>query len=49
MLLSERIGQFFLDGDRLEYTEYGGCERLGSAAARSADAASDAALRSLIS
>ena len=23
-LVSERIGQFFIDGDRLEYTEYGG-------------------------
>lgn len=23
MLVSERIGQFFVDGDRLEYTEYG--------------------------
>jgi pimeloyl-ACP methyl ester carboxylesterase len=27
VLVSERIGQFFLDGDRLEYTEYGGGER----------------------
>ena len=27
MLVSERIGQFFLDGDRLEYTEYGGGDR----------------------
>ena len=27
MLVSERIGQFFIDGDRLEYTEYGGGER----------------------
>ena len=26
-LVSERIGQFFLDGDRLEYTEYGAGER----------------------
>ncbi|MGZ4495350.1 MAG: alpha/beta fold hydrolase [Nocardioides sp.] len=26
-LVSERIGQFFLDGDRLEYTEYGGGDR----------------------
>jgi pimeloyl-ACP methyl ester carboxylesterase len=27
MLVSERIGQFFVDGDRLEFTEYGGGER----------------------
>src|SRR6478735_3241869 len=27
MLVSERIGQFFIDGDRLEFTEYGGGER----------------------
>jgi len=27
MLVSERIGQMFLDGDRLEYTEYGGGDR----------------------
>jgi pimeloyl-ACP methyl ester carboxylesterase len=27
MLVSERIGQFFIDGDRLEYTEYGGGDR----------------------
>jgi pimeloyl-ACP methyl ester carboxylesterase len=26
-LVSERIGQFFLDGDRLEYTEYGAGDR----------------------
>jgi pimeloyl-ACP methyl ester carboxylesterase len=26
-LVSERIGQFFVDGDRLEYTEYGSGER----------------------
>lgn len=26
-LVSERIGQFFVDGDRLEYTEYGAGER----------------------
>src|SRR6476659_3449335 len=26
-LVSERIGQFFVDGDRLEYTEYGGGDR----------------------
>jgi len=26
-LVSERVGQFFLDGDRLEYTEYGAGER----------------------
>ncbi|WP_370865745.1 alpha/beta fold hydrolase [Nocardioides agariphilus] len=27
MLVSERIGQFFVDGDRLEYTEYGAGDR----------------------
>lgn len=27
MLVSERIGQFFLDGHRIEFTEYGGGER----------------------
>jgi len=27
ILVSERIGQFFLDGDRLEYTEYGAGDR----------------------
>jgi pimeloyl-ACP methyl ester carboxylesterase len=27
MLVSERIGQFFIDGDRLEFTEYGGGEQ----------------------
>jgi pimeloyl-ACP methyl ester carboxylesterase len=27
VLVSERIGQFFVDGDRLEYTEYGGGDR----------------------
>ena len=26
-LVSERIGQFFVDGDRLEYTEYGAGDR----------------------
>lgn len=26
-LVSERVGQFFVDGDRLEYTEYGAGER----------------------
>ena len=26
-LVSERIGQFFVDGHRLEYTEYGGGDR----------------------
>jgi pimeloyl-ACP methyl ester carboxylesterase len=26
-LVSERVGQFFVDGDRLEYTEYGGGDR----------------------
>src|SRR5436190_23766678 len=27
VLVSERIGQFFVDGDRLEFTEYGAGER----------------------
>ena len=41
-LVSERIGQFFVDGDRLEYTEYGARGPLGRPAPRPADAAADA-------
>ena len=42
-LVSERIGQFFHDGHRLEYTEYGGGDSVGRADPRPADAPPDAA------